>query len=50
MKIFTHTYKITVFYNGKFCWKNQGWIEKQSFSINESDLMLVLAITYIIFS
>lgn len=27
-KIFTHTYKIEIFKNGKFCWINHGWIEK----------------------
>jgi hypothetical protein len=28
MKIFTHTYKVEIFNNGKFCWRNHGWIEK----------------------
>ena len=28
MKIFTHTYRVVVFDNGKFCWKNHGWMEK----------------------
>ena len=30
MKIFTHTYKITIFKNGKFCWKNQGWVKSDT--------------------
>ena len=28
MLIFTHTYKVEIFYNGRFCWRNHGWIEK----------------------
>ena len=28
MKLFTHSYKVTVFYEGKFCWRNHGWLEK----------------------
>ena len=28
MKIFTHTYRVEVFNNGKFCWRNHGWVEK----------------------
>ena len=28
MNIFTHTYKVVIFDNGKFCWKNHGWLEK----------------------
>ena len=28
MKVFTHIYKVEIFNNGKFCWRNHGWIEK----------------------
>jgi len=30
MKIFTHSYKITFFQNGKFCWKNHGWVKNNT--------------------
>ena len=28
MKIFTHVYRIEIYSNGKFCWRNHGWLEK----------------------
>jgi hypothetical protein len=27
MKLFTHSYKITFFKDGKFCWDNHGWVK-----------------------
>lgn len=28
MKILTHSFKVTVFENGRFCWNNARWEEK----------------------
>ena len=50
MKIFTHTYNITIFKNGKFCWESHGWVKKQTLNVTGFDLMFVLAIAYIIFN
>ena len=49
MKIFTHTYNITLYDNGKFCWKNNGWVIKESLDITGFDLMIVVAVIVIIF-
>jgi len=27
MKFLTHTYTIVLFEDGKFCWKNKGWVK-----------------------
>lgn len=30
MKIFTHTYRITLFDENGFCWKRKGWVKKSA--------------------
>lgn len=35
MKIFTHTFKVKIFEDGRLCWKNARWEERDDFdSIN----------------
>ena len=29
LKVFTHKYSVTVFENGRFCWRVRGWIPRE---------------------
>ena len=49
MKFLTHSYVITIYEDGKFCWKNKGWIKNDTtiefFSVLFWFLILSLALT-----
>ena len=51
MKFFTHTYKITFFQQGRFCWDVHGWVEDDRTPIQKLIKVvfivgLVLAVKY----
>jgi hypothetical protein len=51
MKIFTHSYIITIFENGRFCWKKKGWIKSDTsgyfLGIQYTILMLIIFLSII---
>ena len=48
MKIFTHTYNITIFKGGRFCWVNNGWVRKESITITGLDVFITVAAIYFV--
>jgi len=46
MIFLNHSYVITIYENGKFCWKNKGWIEDRDAAVNEG--IFIGAIVYAI--
>ena len=41
MKYFTHKYRVSLFEDGKFCWKSKGWIK-----LTESELVANLVMDH----
>jgi len=56
MKLFTHNYVIRLYKNGRFCWKNKGWVEKEDWGEKEEwsctlfDLWVPIFVVYAIYS
>ena len=42
MKLFTHSYIITIYKDGKFCWDNKGWV-KNNDGLGSSTIILLVA-------
>lgn len=43
-KFFTKTFKVVVFSQGKFCWKNPKWEDKSKDDLEEDVICLCLAV------
>lgn len=46
MKILTHGYVITIYENGKFVWKNKGWVEGNTPTLTDLLFWVVLVIVW----
>lgn len=47
MKLLTHDYIITIYENGKFCWKNKGWIRRESIPIGSLIILSAILLFFI---
>lgn len=48
VKLLTHTFKVTLYESGKFCWKNARWEMKDSISL--VDVIAIPLVVYLLFA
>tara|TARA_R110002020_G_scaffold465655_2_gene687200 strand:+ start:492 stop:650 length:159 start_codon:yes stop_codon:yes gene_type:complete len=48
MRFLTHSYVIIIYEDGKFCWKNKGWIKDRDAAANEGIFLGVVVYAIIL--